>query len=83
MYYSQQPKRRREKHKKIYEKNIFYTSIINWDSYFSSLVERLEQAAGRAALVVNNVQANPDFPDVKLGCEQMEALPQLPELRMN
>ena len=57
-----------------------YAVVTYGDSYFSSLVERLEQAAGRAALVVNNVQANPDFPDVKLGCEQMKALPKLPEV---
>ena len=43
-------------------------------------MERLQQAAGRAALVVTNAQANPDVPDVNLGCEQMKALPQLPEV---
>lgn len=57
-----------------------YAVVTYGDPYFSSLVERLEQAAGKAALVVNNVQANPDFPDVKIGCEQMMALDQLPEV---
>ena len=55
--------------------------VVTYDEpYFAGLVDRLEQSAGKADLVVDNVQANPDFPDVEAGCAQMRELDSLPEV---
>ncbi len=50
------------------------------EPYFAGLVDRLEQAAGKAVIVIDNVMANPDFPEVEVGCDGLAAMDQLPEV---
>ncbi len=39
-----------------------YAVVTYGEPYFAGLVDRLEQAAGKSAIVIDNVMANPDFP---------------------
>ncbi len=57
-----------------------YAVVTYAEPYFAGLVDRLEQAAGKAAIVIDNVRANPDFPEVAAGCAQLAALDALPEV---
>ena len=57
-----------------------YAVVTYGEPYFAGLVDRLEQAAGKATIVIDNVMANPDFPEVKVGCEQLSDLDALPEV---
>lgn len=56
-------------------------AIVTYDEDFSNrLVCRLEAAGSRAAVIINNVKANPDFPEVKSACEALQKLPKIPEV---
>ena len=56
-------------------------AIVTYDETFSmQLVRRLEDAGRGAAIIINNVKANPDFPEVKAGCEELKKLSKLPEV---
>ena len=59
-------------------------AIVTYDETFSmQLVRRLEDAGRGAAIIINNVKANPDFPEVKAGCEELKKLPKFPEVSNN
>jgi len=56
-------------------------AIVTYDEEFSmQLVRRLEDAGRSAAIIINNVKANPDFPEIEAGCEALKNLPNLPEV---
>ena len=57
-----------------------YAVVTYAEPYFAGLVDRLEQAAGKAAVVIDNVKANPDFPEVAVGCARLAALERMPEV---
>jgi alcohol dehydrogenase len=55
-----------------------YAVVTYSEPYFTGLVDRLAQAAGKAAIVIDNVKANPDFPEVEIGCNKLAAMDRLP-----
>ena len=56
-------------------------AIVTYDEAFSmQLVRRLEDAGRGAEIIINNVKANPDFPEVKAACEALKKLPKFPEV---
>ncbi len=57
-----------------------YAVVTYGEPYFAGLADRLEQAAGKAAIVIDNVMANPDFPEVEAGCNLLAAMDRLPEV---
>lgn len=57
-----------------------YAVVTYGEPYFAGLVDRLEQIAGKAAIVIDNVKANPDFPEIEEGCTRLAQMDRLPEV---